>query len=256
MAGVGSLSARSAIVTGAASGIGRATARTLASQGRHVCLVDLAPMEDVVAEISALGVSAVAVQGNAGERSTMDRAVDSASRIGALDTAVFNAGVLTAQGDITRLDDALYNKVIAANINGAVRGLAAFIRGVGSSPARAVVTASSVGLVPAPHDPVYAMTKHAVVGLVRSLALNNSLANIRINCICPNGVDTPMLNDDLKAGRQLLSPTDVATRIAEILEDPRTGQAWVCTPTIFTPFEFPPNPGYTFPSFDGAGTTA
>ena len=239
----------SAIVTGAASGIGRAVARELVRCGSGVCLVDLSPMDDLVDELAALGGSAIAVQGDTSERATMRNAVRAAQALGVVDTAVLNAGVLSGESDITKIGDDRYERIVGANIDGVFRGLSEFVGAVGRSPARVVVTNSSVGLVPAPHDPVYAMSKHAVIGLVRSLALNPSLANIKINCICPNGVDTPMLGQGFKAGRALLRPADVAMRIVELLDDEQSGRAWVCTPTKFEPFDFPPNPGYSFPTF-------
>jgi NAD(P)-dependent dehydrogenase (short-subunit alcohol dehydrogenase family) len=240
----------SAIVTGAASGIGRAVARELLKRGSGVCLVDLAPMQSAMDEFAEIGGSVVHVQGDIAERATMQTAVEAALTLGPLHTAVLNAGVLTGESDITRVSETRYNQVIGANVTGVVNGLAAFIEAVGPHAGRVVVTSSSTGLVPAPHDPVYAMTKHAVIGLVRSLALNPTYSNIRFNCICPNGVDTPMLSESLKAGRRLLSPDDIAARILEILDTQFSGQAWVCTPTTFKRFEFPPNPGYNFPSLE------
>jgi NAD(P)-dependent dehydrogenase (short-subunit alcohol dehydrogenase family) len=105
-----------------------------------------------------------------------------------LDTAVLNAGVLSGESDITKIGDERYDRM-GANIDGVLRGMSEFLGAVGNAPEPVVVTIS-VGLVPAPHDAVYAMSKHAVIGLIRSLALNPSLGKIKINCICPNGVDT------------------------------------------------------------------
>jgi NAD(P)-dependent dehydrogenase (short-subunit alcohol dehydrogenase family) len=241
---------RSVVVSGAASGIGLATARRLADRGDAVCLVDMAPMDDIVARLTDTGASVRAVRGDVADPATMAEAFAAAASLARVEAAVLNAGVLTGESDITRVAPERYERVIAANIHGVVRGLAAFLEAVGEHPASAVVTSSSVGLVPAPHDPIYAMTKHAVIGLVRSLAANPRYAHLRMNCICPNGVDTPMLGEQLKAGRQLLTADDVACSIVELLASPTSGDAWVRTPTKFERFEFPPNPGYSFPAFE------
>lgn len=243
-----------AVVTGAASGIGRAAASRLSGLGMAVCLVDLAPLDDVVDQLRAHGAAATSVRGDVGDLDTMRSAFDAAGALGRPSTAVLNAGVFTGESDITKVSPVRYQQVIRANIDGVVNGLRAFLEKLAGGPGRAVVTASSAGLLPAPHDPIYVMTKHAVIGLIRSLALQPHLDNTPINCICPNGVDTPMLTEELKRGRQLLTPDDVAARILEILASEGTGEAYVCTPTLFTRYEFPPNPGYTFPSFESAGT--
>lgn len=247
------LPASSAVVTGAASGIGRAVAEQLVDRGIGVSLVDLAPMDEVARELVGRGGVVAAVRGDTGDRSTMRRAVEAAQDIAPLEAAILNAGLLTGQSDVTKVADRRFDQVVSANVAGVFRGVAEFIGSVGPGPGRIVVTSSSVGLVPAPHDPVYAMTKHAVIGFVRSLALQSDLAGLRINCICPNGVDTPMLGESLKSGRTLLSSADVASRILEVLASEETGQAWVCTPSTFEPFTFAPNPGYSFPTFTAVG---
>jgi NAD(P)-dependent dehydrogenase (short-subunit alcohol dehydrogenase family) len=239
---------RAAVVTGAASGIGRSVGTQLLDKNYAVCLVDVRPLDSVLDDLTEFAGSVVAVQGNIADPTTMANACKAASQLGVLTAAVLNAGVLTGQPDLNQLSMDRYAQVIDANITGVVNGLRAFMGAVGQNPGTVVVTASSTGLVPAPHDPVYAMTKHAVVGLVRSLSLNPRYENLRLNCICPNGVDTPMLGDALKSGRVLLSPADVASRIIELLGSEATGQAWVCTTSKFEPFQFPDNPGYEFPT--------
>lgn len=243
----------SAVVTGAASGIGRAVAEQLVDRGVGVSLVDLASMDELARELTNRGGVVTAIRGDTGDRSTMREAVAGAQAIAPLDVAILNAGLLTGESDVTKIEDRRFDQVVSANVAGVFRGVSEFLAAVGDRPGRVVVTSSSVGLVPAPHDPLYSMTKHAVIGFVRSLALNPELARVRINCICPNGVDTPMLGETLKTGRALLSSNDVASRILEILESEETGQAWVCTPSKFEPFSFSPNPGYSFPTFSPVG---
>lgn len=246
-------SKRSAIVTGAASGIGREIARGLVRDGFAAILVDVANMQELTHELSAVGGTVTAVRGDVATEHIMATACERAMELGELSFAALNAGVLTGEADITKVDARQYQRVISANIDGVVRGLQALLRAVDGRSLSVVVTSSSVGLVPAPHDPLYSMSKHAVVGLVRCMAMSPLYRHMRINCICPNGVDTPMLGTALKEGRTLLTAEDVARRVLELFHMGGSGDAWVCTPSIFEPFEFGPNPGYSFPAFATAG---
>jgi NAD(P)-dependent dehydrogenase (short-subunit alcohol dehydrogenase family) len=236
------------VVTGAASGIGWHLALRLAGAGYHVVGVDVGHLGGLERAVAELGGSLVSVRGDVGVLGTMQQAVGRAGERGALELVALNAGVLTGEPDLARLSDERYATAMGANVHGVVHGIRAVLAsGRRAEICRVAVTASSAGLVPTPHDPVYVMTKHAVVGLVRSLALQGR-PDLRINCVCPGGVDTPILTEALKRGRRLLRSEDVASRIWDVLLGDGNGEAWVCTPDRFAPFEFPPNPGYAFPA--------
>jgi NAD(P)-dependent dehydrogenase (short-subunit alcohol dehydrogenase family) len=97
-----------------------------------------------------------------------------------------------------------------------------------------VATASLAGLIPFSADIVYTMTKHAVVGMVRSLAMALETRRITVNAVCPGFVDTPIIGEArdmfLSAGFPLLQPEDIAAAVRTIIETGRTGECWVCQP--------------------------
>jgi NAD(P)-dependent dehydrogenase (short-subunit alcohol dehydrogenase family) len=98
-----------------------------------------------------------------------------------------------------------------------------------------VATASLAGLIGFEADPIYTLTKHAVVGLVRSVAGQLEPKGIRVNAVCPGIVDTPLVGPDgasrlRAAGFPLLSPADIAEGVVQAITDGSTGQCWACQP--------------------------
>jgi NAD(P)-dependent dehydrogenase (short-subunit alcohol dehydrogenase family) len=143
--------------------------------------------------------------------------------------------------------------VLDVNVDGVVFGIRALARSMGEG-GRIVVTASLAGLVPLETDPVYALSKHAVMGFVRSVAPQLEQRGIRINAVCPGIVDTPMVAPQrdglLAAGFPLLQPEDVAGAVAAALASEGTGEAWVVQPGREPlRFRFPGVPG---PRTEGA----
>jgi NAD(P)-dependent dehydrogenase (short-subunit alcohol dehydrogenase family) len=138
-----------------------------------------------------------------------------------------------------------YRRVVGTNVDGVVFGirrLAPLMRPGGAI----VATASLAGLVPVPSDPVYSLTKHAVVGFVRSTALRYE--HVRINAVCPGLVDTPMTASVRSAleesGFPLIAPEDVAAAVWLAATDDRSGQAWIVQPGRAPErFHFPGVPG-------------
>lgn len=235
---MGLLDGKVALVTGAGSGIGEATARKLAAEGAAVCVVDVAPSGKTVAdELASAGVGAVFVQGDVADPAFDADAVATCERqLGGLDIACLNAGVVTGEGDLAALTDEQYRRVVGVNLDGVVFGMRAAIpalerRGGGDL----VATASLAGIVPFPPDPVYTLTKHGVVGFVRSLAPQLAGRNIRVNCVCPGIVRTPLVGEEAaqrlsEAGFPLLQPDDIAAAVLHILSGGGTGEAWACQP--------------------------
>jgi NAD(P)-dependent dehydrogenase (short-subunit alcohol dehydrogenase family) len=161
-----------------------------------------------------------------------------------VDLACLNAGVLT--GD---LNVDTYRRAVRVNVDGVVLGvmrLAEVMEG-----GAIVATASLAGLTAMPSDPVYSLTKHAVVGFVRSMAPH--IAPIRLNAVCPGITDTPMIDGQREAfaaaSFPLLAPDDVADAMWRAATSDETGECWFVQPGREpAPFRFPNLPG---PRVDG-----
>ena len=143
--------------------------------------------------------------------------------------AFLNAGV-GGSGD----DLAGYRRMLGANVDGVVFGVRRMeqVMAPGSS---IVATASLAGLMPMPADPIYTLTKHAVVGYVRAMAPHLAEQGIRINAICPGFVDTPIVTPELRAwivseGIPLMAAEQVADAVLAAARADDTGQAWVVQP--------------------------
>src|SRR4051794_29953934 len=177
-----------AVVTGGEGGLGRAMRRRLEHEGYAVESLDLVNGFDVT-DPGAWDV------------------------VGPVDLAVLNAGILTAERDIRVLTPEQYREAVAVNVDGVVLGVRRLAQ-VMERGGTIVATASLAGLVGMPLDPIYSLTKHAVVGFVRSIA--PSIAPVKINAICPGIADTPMLDQHdqralfAEAGFPLLQPEEVA----------------------------------------------
>ena len=213
-----------AIVTGSAGGIGRALVAALEAEGASVRGLDLTEGFDVSEPTAWLDVEAA-------------------------DLVCLNAGVLSA-GDGT-VDD--YRRILGVNVDGVVFGVQALAPRMREGSAF-VVTASLAGLIPMESDPLYVLTKHAVVGYARSMAPLLEPRGIRINLVCPGIVRTPMTADAQErldaAGFPLLEPEQVAAAVLVAGRSELTGQAWVCQPGREpTLFRFPGVPG---PRVEGA----
>ena len=231
---MGTLENKVAVVTGGGSGIGLATVRRLRKEGATVVVADLAEGPDAGAPEGAGGAGAY-VRADVGSPADWDAVVAEAeSRFGGIDLAYLNAGVVTGEADITRLTDAQYRRIMGANVDGVVFGARAVVPAMARRGGGAIVaTASLAGLIAFPPDPVYTLTKHAVVGLVRSLAPQLQAQGITVNAVCPGIVDTPLVGDEAKAGLQavgfpLIDPDDIAAAVLDCMTGTGTGQAFVC----------------------------
>jgi NAD(P)-dependent dehydrogenase (short-subunit alcohol dehydrogenase family) len=200
---------RSALVTGGASGIGAAAVSLLEAEGCEVRSLDLATGFDVADSAAWTSVEAV-------------------------DFAFLNAGVATGSNEIGALGDAEYRRALGANVDGVVFGTRRMAQVM--EPGSAIVaTASLAGLVAMPLDPIYTLTKHAVVGFVRAVAPQLAERRITINALCPGFADTPIVEPALREsvdgqGIPLISPETVAAAALAAARSGETGQAWVVQP--------------------------
>jgi NAD(P)-dependent dehydrogenase (short-subunit alcohol dehydrogenase family) len=241
-----SMDGRVALITGGASGIGAAVGRRLRERGAEVVLadVDVARGEALAEEIGASFVRC-----DVREHEQSSAAVATAvERHGGLDLAFLNAGIATGFGLGEDFDPEGYRRAMAINLDGVVFGVHAALpalraRGGG----QIIATASLAGLTAVPFDPLYAANKHAVVGLVRSLAAHAE-EGIRVNALCPSFARTPIIGpiEELLAdgGVPILDVEDVVDAFLAIAEGDGAGECWfVVAGRPPEPFRFRGVPG-------------
>ena len=187
-----SAGAPAALVTGAASGIGRACAERFAAAGWRVVLVDQRD-EELAALGRELGDSVATRSGSVTDAAVNEAAVAEAlDRFGRLDAAVANAGVaLAALVDDSTDED--FDRLFAVNVRAVMHLAKAAHRPLAASRGSLTVMASKTGLVAQTNSPLYCATKGAAIQLARALALDWAPEGIRVNAVCPGIVDTPML---------------------------------------------------------------
>jgi NAD(P)-dependent dehydrogenase (short-subunit alcohol dehydrogenase family) len=229
----GEAPARGALITGGASGIGLAVARTVAADGVRVVIAD---RDEEAGRAAATAVGGTFVTTDVTRAAEVQAALEAATvDDGRLDLVVLNAGITTGETPIDRLTPERYRTVMGVNVDGVVFGVQAALpalrRGGGGA---IVITASLSGLTPYPQDPIYSMTKHAVVGLTRSLAEPLASDGITINCVCPGFVSTALIDAYRerfrRSGLPLLTPEEVAAAVLAAAGSDQSGQAWVCQP--------------------------
>lgn len=182
---------RAAIVTGAASGIGRATVERLVAAGTSVVMVDRQP---VTGEwVGRLGDAVTSVIGDVTDPKTNAAAVDAATEtFGRLDTAIFNAGI-SMGGDLLGLTLEEFDRTIDVNVRAVALGIRAVIPALrASGSGRIVVTASTSGIGGDPNMWAYNTAKGAVINLVRAAAVDLGADAITVNAVCPGPTETGM----------------------------------------------------------------
>jgi NAD(P)-dependent dehydrogenase (short-subunit alcohol dehydrogenase family) len=186
----------SAFITGGGSGIGRALAKALAARGARVCIADLngEAAQRVAAEC---GERASAVTLDVRDADAVREAITGfAARTGRLDYLFNNAGV-GAGGETEEIPLAVWRGVVDVNVFGVLHGvLAAYPIMLRQGRGHIVNTASMAGLGPAPLLTPYALSKHAVVGLSRSLRVEAAPRGVRVSALCPGAIETPILAAD------------------------------------------------------------
>ncbi|NRQ39833.1 SDR family NAD(P)-dependent oxidoreductase [Nonomuraea sp. NN258] len=204
-----------ALITGAASGIGAAVARRLSSGGAKCVLVDrdAEGVERLAKEVDGAWLAADVST----EEASTEAVALAERRYGRLDLVHLNAGV-SGGVDLADFDLDRYRAVVGVNVDGVVFGVRASVPLLVRSGGGAIVATSSLaGLVAFDGDPIYTMTKHAVVGLVRALAAPLAARNIRIGAVCPGFTDTPLVAEAremfVNAGFPLLTAEDVAAAV-------------------------------------------
>lgn len=235
------LAERRAIVTGGASGIGKATAIALAELGADVVVTDV---DEAGGANVAEQIGGSFAMLDVGDPEAWDRVV---TMFGPFDVAFLNAGISTNQGlppvdgnPLVALTDAAYRRIMSVNLDGVVYGMRAVLPGmIERGSGDIVATASMAGLGPIGMDPVYGLTKHGVVGLVRSMARYFEEApgspDICVSAICPGFTDTNIIGEGVRElihmiGLEIMPTDHVAGVVTRALEERVQGAQWVIWP--------------------------
>jgi NAD(P)-dependent dehydrogenase (short-subunit alcohol dehydrogenase family) len=222
------------VATGIASGIGRATALALAREGARLVLGDVAAAgEETARDARALGAHAEFVPADVTRQADVDALVARAlSRHGRLDCAVNNAGIEGALRNTADYPEETFERVIQVNLIGVWRCLRAEVPVMLRTGGGAIVnTASVAGLVGAGALSAYVASKHGVVGLTRSAAIEYAKAGIRVNAVCPGVIDTPMvdrLSAEMPALREALIAMKPMGRLGRA-EEVAEAVVWLCS---------------------------
>jgi len=230
-----SFAGKVAVVTGAATGIGRQAALCFAQAGAQVALLDttVAAAEDTAHEITQLGAQAIVLRTDVSiaddVRAALDATVDTFDR---LDIAFNNAGIAPRGTPVAELDEDEWDRTIAVNLKGAWLCMKHECRHMLKFGGGAIVNTSSImGLVSGPGLSAYSASKSGVIGLTRAVAIDYASRGIRVNAVCPGGIantaitDRPENRDDMARLMQatpmarLGEPRDIADRVM-----------WLCSP--------------------------
>jgi NAD(P)-dependent dehydrogenase (short-subunit alcohol dehydrogenase family) len=215
------LSGRIALITGGASGIGLATAREFVARGADVVVADVAaPPADLEARFAQADVSAP------------NAWAEIASGLDRVDIAVLNAGIQSRTGDLADVTIEEYRRIVGVNLDGVVLGTQTVLPLMRDGGA-IVMLASLAGLVAYAPDPLYAATKHAVVGFARAMAPQLAKRGITANVVCPGLTDTAFLTADQRAwvdaARFPLIPVqDIVAAVLGCATGSDTAGVWVC----------------------------
>jgi NAD(P)-dependent dehydrogenase (short-subunit alcohol dehydrogenase family) len=194
-------SGKTVLITGAATGIGRATARAFAEQGANLVIGDVDPRaRETVQLIVDGGGTALFVETDVASASSVEQLVATAvDRYGRIDAAFNNAGVLPATKPLAEQTEEEFDRVLSVDLRGVFLCLKYEIQAMLASGGGAIVnTASVAGVVADPGMSPYVAAKHGVVGLSRAAALDYATQGIRVNAVAPGLVATPMTERWLK----------------------------------------------------------
>jgi NAD(P)-dependent dehydrogenase (short-subunit alcohol dehydrogenase family) len=252
---MGALDGKVAVVTGAAKGIGRASARVFAREGASVVVgdIDEAGGRETVAIVESAGGQASFVRTDVSVKADVYAMVRHAvDTFGGLDCAHNNAGIAAPMAPLAEYPDDGWDRTIAIMLTGVYHCLKAEIPQLLERGGGAIVnTASGVGLVGYPSQAAYTASKHGVIGLTKVAALDYGARGVRVNAICPGTARTPMVDEAVRADPSLdeyLKTLHPIGRIGEAMEIAEAA-VWLCTPaaSFVLGAALPVDGGYVIP---------
>ncbi len=242
-----------ALVTGASSGMGLATARAFAEQGASVALADI--NEDALRaatdELTAAGHHVLGVVCDVSDEDQVAALVErTVTSFGRLDTAFNNAGIMIPPSDAADEPAGNFDRVNAINLRGVWACMKHELRQMREQGSGAIVNCSSLGgLVGLPGRASYHASKHGVLGLTKSAALEYAPRGIRINAVCPGTIDTPMVADMLAKGELDMAEAVRNQPIGRLgtADEIAAAVLWLCSPgaSFVAGVALPVDGGYT-----------
>lgn len=231
---MGQLTNQRALITGAASGIGAAIARRFSYEGAFIVATDI---NDTAGRAIAAEIEGEYAHLDVSDSAAWDKLIAEQDDF---DIVVLNAGVATSPNVIGEtsayplegVNNDVYQRIMRTNLDGVVFGARAVIPGmVARRSGHILATASLAGLVPIAHDPIYGLTKHGVVGLVKSLGDALAPHGVCISALCPGFIDTPLVSpisqEIIKSFGMGILPVEVAADLAmRALTERINGSQW------------------------------
>jgi NAD(P)-dependent dehydrogenase (short-subunit alcohol dehydrogenase family) len=222
-------------VTGAGSGIGRAAAILFAKHGAKVTVADMTPQAGaaVVAQIEGAGGEAVYINCDVTDHEAIKSMVaQTVARFGRLDCAMNNAGITHPKDH--EWDDAAFQRTLDVNVTGVMQCIKAEIPEMLKHGGGNIVnTASAAGIVASanPSLPAYTASKHAVIGLTKSVALTYARQNIRVNALCPGVTLTAMVEGVMRLGPEVKQVLESVTPMGRLAQPEEIAEAaiWLCS---------------------------